>query len=151
MIVSVFDKDREILITSGEDDEEGVWFTVAEPLVERAKRDLFLAIVPELDAEGNLVDWVPVPTGATRDSDDGLCETCAFVDEEYARVNDSELTRDALALQNAALKAELADLKRTVHNLRVFRWTCGDSDKGEFRVHLCEREWDALLALTAVR
>ena len=125
MIVAVFGKDREILITSGEDDEEGVWFTVAEPLVERAKRDLFLASVPELDAEGNLVDWVPVPTGAknepsaTQDSDNGLCETCAFVDEEYARVNDSELTRDALALQNAALKAELADLKRSIREMRV--------------------------------
>lgn len=119
MIVSVFGKDREILITSGEDDEEGVWFTVAEPLVERAKRDLFLAIVTELDAEGNLVDWAPVPTGVSHDSDNGLCETCAFVEEEYARVNDSELTRDALALQNAALKAELADLKRSIREMRV--------------------------------
>lgn len=136
MIVSVFPKDREILITSGADDEEGVWFTVAEPLVERAQRDLFLAIVPELDAEGNLVDWVPVPTGAKI---------------EPRATQDSELTRDALALKNAALKAELADLKQSIRDMRVFRWTCGDSDKGAFRVHLCEREWDALLALAAVR
>lgn len=79
------------------------------------------------------------------------CETCAFVDEEYARVNDSELTRDALALQNAALKAELADLRRMLNNLRVLRSSCDDSNHGDFRVHLCEREWDALLALAAVR
>ena len=26
------------------------------------------------------------------------CETCSFVEAEYARVNDSDLTRDALVL-----------------------------------------------------
>lgn len=72
------------------------------------------------------------------------CETCAFVEAEYARVNDSELTRDALALQNAALKADLESLRSAIDNLRVLRSSCADSRDGDFRVHLCEREFDAL-------
>lgn len=75
------------------------------------------------------------------------CETCSFVEAEYSRVNDSELTRDALALQNAALKAELLSIKSAVLNLRVLRSSCADSNDGDFRVHLCEREFDALVLL----
>ena len=72
------------------------------------------------------------------------CETCSFVEAEYARANDSDLTRDALALQNAALKADLESLRTAISNLRVLRSSCADSHDGDFRVHLCEREFDAL-------
>ena len=78
---------------------------------------------------------------------DAECETCSFVEAEYARVNDSDLTRDALALQNAALKAELLSIKSAVLNLRVLRSSCPESHDGDFRVHLCEREFDALVLL----
>jgi hypothetical protein len=75
---------------------------------------------------------------------DAECETCSFVEAEYARANDSDLTRDALALQNAALKADLESLRSAISNLRVLRSSCADSHDGDFRVHLCEREFDAL-------
>ena len=79
---------------------------------------------------------------------DAECETCSFVEAEYARVNDSDLTRDALALQNAALKADLESLRSAISNLRVLRTSCVDSHDGDFRVHLCEREFDALTIMS---
>jgi hypothetical protein len=40
-----------------------------------------------------------------------------------------------------------AELREAVLGLRVLRSTCPDSHGGDFRVHLSEKEFDALLAL----
>lgn len=146
-IVGLMRADSSILLaTQGTDDE--AWHAVPNALFERAERDLHTLVVPEYDkTTGRIVDWVPVPRCQTHLDDGWFCPTCTLVDEEYVRVNDSELTRDALALQNAVLKNTLAELRRAVYDLRVLRSSCSDSGDGDFRVHLSEREWDALLLL----
>lgn len=45
----------------------------------------------------------------------GCCQSyLAFIKSEYEKANASDLTRDALALQNAALKAELEEANAEV-------------------------------------
>jgi hypothetical protein len=117
-------------------------------LFARAESDIYKPIVPAFE-RGALVDWTPAPAETNLDARDAACSTCEFVEQEYANANASDLTRDALALQNAALRAEIEKLRAALRNLRVLRSSCADSNHGDFRVHLCEREWDAFCALVA--
>ncbi len=150
-IVGLIRDESNVWLVGSADDpnDEGAWYTVPPELFARAERDLFMSVVPVFE-RGALVDWTPAPAGTNLDAiDDTLCSTCEFVEQEYAKANASDLTRDALALQNAALCSQIAGLRLALRNLRVLRSSCAQhfSTHGDFRVHLCEREWDAFCAL----
>jgi len=150
-IVGLMRDESTVLLVGSVDNpnDEGTWYTVPPELFARAERGLFMAVVPVFEG-GALVDWTPAPAGTNLDaSDDTFCSTCEFVEQEYANANASDLTRDALALQNAVLCSQIAGLRLALRNLRVLRSSCADSNHGDFRVHLCEREWDAFCALVA--
>ena len=67
-------------------------------------------------------------------------ELLESLDEARARLAVSEKSELALLRQRDAIRD-------AVRNLRVLRSSCADSHNGDFRVHLCEREWDALIGM----
>ena len=46
-------------------------------------------------------------------------------------------------------REELRRIKSAIADLRVLRSSCDDSNAGDFRVHLCEREFDELCAMVS--
>lgn len=67
-------------------------------------------------------------------------ELLGALDEARARLAVSEKSELALLRQSDSIRD-------AVRNLRVMRSSCADSHNGDFRVHLCEREWDALVEM----
>ncbi len=117
-IVGLMRDDSTVLLVGSVDDpnDEGAWYTVTPTLFARAESDIYKPIVPAFE-RGALVDWTPAPAETNLDARDAACATCEFVEQEYANANASDLTRDALALQNAALRAEIERLRAALRAL----------------------------------
>jgi predicted nucleic acid-binding Zn-ribbon protein len=75
--------------------------------------------------------------------------TLAFLQDEYGKATDETLTRDALELKIRVLEQQLSSIRKAVYDLRVLRSSCEDSYDGEFRVHLIEDEYNALIKLAS--
>ena len=75
--------------------------------------------------------------------------TLAFLQSEYGKAEDETLTRDALELKIRLLEQQLSAIRKAVYDLRVLRSSCEDSYDGEFRVHLIEDQYNALIKLAS--
>jgi len=146
LIVGVNSKDLTVsIVASCLEDAPVQEYRVTEDQVTAARNCLFHRVVLETDGD-RLVGFRSLENEELEIAE---CDICDFIEREYTNANESDLTRDALALQNAALQAKIAGIQAALRELRVLRSSCDDSNHGDFRVHLSEREWDSFNALVA--
>jgi hypothetical protein len=144
LIVGVNSKDCTVsIVSSCLEDAPVQEYRVTEDQVTAARGCLFHRVVLETDGD-RLVSFRSLENEELEIAECGICD---FIEREYTQANESNLTRDALALQNATLQAKIAGIQAALRDLRVLRSSCDDSNQGDFRVHLCEREWDSFNAL----
>ena len=86
--------------------------------------------------EGMLAsEWLMRTATAERERDEARAER-AFIETEYAAANESDLTRDALCLQVASLRALIREAHRELSTIEAITVSTSDTDG---LVQLCKR------------